>query len=65
MGSQHLTIEKRSQIYALKSNNHSQRDIAAHSKVDKSTVSRELKRIAGNKGYGYQQAHEAAMIRRS
>ena len=65
MGYQHLTIEQRSQIYALKSNNHSQRDIAAHIKVAKSTVSRELKRNAGNRGYGYQQAHEIAMIRRS
>ena len=65
MGYQYLTIEQRSQIYALKSNNHSQRDIAAHIKVDKSTVHLELKRNAGNRGYGYQQAHEIAMIRRS
>ena len=43
---------------------HAQKAIAAQIKVDKSTVSLELKRNAGNKGYGYQQAHEIAMIRR-
>jgi IS30 family transposase len=65
MSYQHLTIEQRSQIYALKSNNHSQKDIAAHIGVHKSTMSRELKRNSGNRGYRYKQAHEMATARRS
>jgi IS30 family transposase len=64
MGYQQLTIEQRSQIYALKSNNHLQKEIAAHIGVDKSSISRELKRNSGNRGYRYKQAHDMAVERR-
>lgn len=61
----HLTIEERSQIYALMSNNHSQKDIASHIGVNKSSISREIKRNSGARGYRYQQAQNLAIARRS
>ena len=64
MGYHHLTTEQRSQIYALKSNNHSQTDISIHIGVDKSSISREIKRNSGDRGYRYQQAQNLATARR-
>lgn len=60
----HLTTEARCQIYALKSTGHMQKDIAEHLGVSSSTISRELKRNSGQKGYRYQQANQKAVERR-
>jgi IS30 family transposase len=46
-----LTQEQRYQIYALKKTGHSGMEIAEVIGVDKSTVSRELKRNRGQRGY--------------
>jgi IS30 family transposase len=59
-----LTQEQRYQIYALKKTGHSGMEIAEVIGVDKSTVSRELKRNRGQRGYRPQQAQGWAMERR-
>jgi len=59
-----LTQEQRYQIYALKKTGHSPSEIAGVIRVHKSTVSRELKRNRGKRGYRPQQAHGLAMKRR-
>ena len=59
-----LTQAQRYQIYALKQTGHSPLEIAAVISVHKSTVSRELKRNRGKRGYRPQQAHGLAMERR-
>jgi IS30 family transposase len=59
-----LTQVQRYQIYALKKTGHSHTEIAEVIGVDKSTVSRELKRNRGGCGYRPQQAHSLAMERR-
>jgi IS30 family transposase len=59
-----LTQEQRYQIYALKRTKHSLTEIATVIGVHKSTVSREVKRNRGQRGYRPQQAHERAMKRR-
>ena len=59
-----LTQEQRYQIYALKKTGHSQSEIAAVIGVHKSTVSRELKRNRGQRGYRPHQAHSLAQERR-
>ena len=59
-----LTQEQRYQIYALKKTKHSLSEIAAVIGAHKSTVSRELKRNRGQRGYRPQQAHELALERR-
>jgi IS30 family transposase len=59
-----LTQEQRYQIYALKKTKHSLSEIAAVIGVHKSSVSRELKRNRGQRGYRPQQAHELASGRR-
>ena len=59
-----LTQEQRYQIYALKQAGHSVTEIAEVISVHKSTVSRELKRNQGKRGYRPQQAHGLAMKRR-
>ncbi len=64
MSYQHLTQEKRSQIEVLKSMGHLQVEIAKAIGVSPSTVSRELKRNAGLRGYRYHQAHRHATRRR-
>jgi len=46
-----LTQEQRYQIYALKQTGHSPSEIAVVIRVHKSTVSRELKRNRGQRGY--------------
>lgn len=59
-----LTQEQRYQIYALKKTKHSLAEIATVIGVHKSSVSRELKRNRGQRGYRPQQAHELAEDRR-
>src|SRR4249919_3356029 len=60
----HLTCEQRCQIYALLQSGHSQAHIARKMGVDPSTISRELVRNTGARGYRFKQAHEKAMHRR-
>lgn len=64
MGYKHLVTDARSQIYALQSTGMDQKDIAAHLGVSASTICRELKRNAGQKGYRHKQADEMAVGRR-
>ncbi len=59
-----LTQEQRYQIYALKQTGHGFSEIAAVLRVHKSTVSRELKRNRGQRGYRPQQAQSLALERR-
>jgi len=59
-----LTQAQRYQIYALRKTKHSLSEIAAVIGVHKSSVSRELKRNRGKRGYRPQQAHELASERR-
>ena len=59
-----LTQEQRYQIYAFLKARFSQTDIAIEIGVHKSTISRELKRNRGKKGYRPKQAHSIAMDRR-
>ncbi len=61
---QQLTYEQRCQIYTLKKSGFSQRAIAEVLGVNQSTISRELSRNCGNKGYRYKQAHNKATERR-
>lgn len=60
-----LTREQRYQIYALKKKNHSQIDIADTLGVHRSTISRELKRNIGKRGYRPEQAHRFTLERRA
>ncbi len=62
-GYQQLTREQRYQIYALKKAAHSQTEMASIIGVHKSTVSRELARNGGRRGYRPKQAHELATTR--
>jgi len=59
-----LTQEQRYQIHALMKARHSQTDIALIVDVHKSTVSRELRRNRGLRGYRPQQAQQLALQRR-
>lgn len=63
-GYQHLTYDIRCQIYALKRSGLSQKKIAEQLGFDQSTISKELRRNAGGRGYRYSQAHEKATQRR-
>ena len=65
MSYQHLTQEQRSQIQALKSIGSKQSEIAITIGVSASTISRELKRNTGGRGYRYQQAQKLATSRRA
>lgn len=60
----HLTYDIRCQIYALKQSGKSQMCISHQLKVSQSTISRELSRNKGGKGYRYKQAHRKATTRR-
>lgn len=60
-----LTMCARSQIYALMSTGCSARKIAAHLDVAPSTISRELRRNRGPRGYRHQQANRFAIARKS
>ena len=58
-----LTQGQRYQIEALLKTGHNQTMIAKVLSVNKSTISRELKRNRGLRGYRPKQAHERALIR--
>ena len=60
----HLTCEQRCQIYALLQSGHPQAHIARKIGVDPSTISRELGRNTGARGYRFKQAHQKATQRR-
>lgn len=60
-----LTQAQRYQIYALRKTNHTLAEIAEVLGMHKSSVSRELKRNRGQRGYRPQQAHEMAVGRRA
>jgi IS30 family transposase len=64
LGYFHLTTEGRCQIYTLKSIGKTQKEIAEYLGVSASTISRELQRNSGKKGYRYKQANDKAMERR-
>ena len=59
-----LTREQRYQIYALKKAKHNQTQIARFIGCHKSTISRELRRNRGQKGYRPYQADEFGLDRR-
>jgi len=59
-----LTLEQRYGIYSLKKTGYNQTEIATVTGVHKSTISRELRRNHGERGYRYQQAHCKAIERR-
>lgn len=61
----HLTREERYQIYVLKKMGHTQSDIASVLDRSESTISRELKRNCGRRGYRPKQAHSKAVGRRA
>lgn len=60
----HLTYDERCQIYALNKSGINQSKIADQLKVSRSTVSREIRRNSGLKGYRYKQAHNQYLERR-
>ena len=64
-GYHHVTRDIRSQIYALKATGESLRKIATLVERDVSTISREIKRNTGGRGYRYKQANSNAVERRS
>lgn len=64
MSYQQLTREQRYQIYALKKADHSQTTMAAIIGCHKSTISRELARNGGQRGYRPKQAQELALSRK-
>jgi IS30 family transposase len=64
MGYTQLTQDQRYQIYALLKTEHSQTKIAAVVGVDKSTISREVRRNCGKRGYRPKQAHRFSLNRR-
>ena len=59
-----LTQEQRYQIYALLKMKHNQTEIANVLGTHRSTISRELKRNQGKRGYRPNQAHQSALQRR-
>ena len=61
----HLTYDDRCQIYALKKSGILQNEIAVFLNVSQSTISRELRRNRGLRGYRHKQAHDLAKIRGS
>ena len=63
-GYHHLTHDQRCQIYILKERGDLPSSIAKVLKVDRSTISRELKRNTGQKGYRHKQADQKAKERR-
>ena len=58
-----LTQEDRIEIYAMRQAGNNQTEIARHLGVHRSTVSRELLRNTGQRGYRPQQAHRWAQAR--
>lgn len=65
IGYQHVTRDQRSQIYAYKSMGLSLRDIAKNIEKNVSTVSREIARNTGLRGYRISQADSRSKERRS
>ena len=63
-GYHHLTCYERCQIYALKQRGDSQTQMAVYLGVSKSTISREIRRNSGQRGYRYKQADAFAKDRR-
>lgn len=63
-GYNHLTYDKRCQIKALLKRGFLQKEIAEDLEVHQSTVSREISRNSGGKGYRYKQAQEKTEERR-
>ncbi len=63
-GYQHLTQDKRCQIYAFKKSGKNQMEISKEVNVSQSTVCREIQRNSGKKGYRHKQAHEKTLKRR-
>lgn len=63
-GYRHLTYDLRCQIYALLKRGFSQKQMAKDLQIDQSTISREIRRNKGQKGYRYKQAQEKAIERR-
>lgn len=61
----HLAQEERYQIYALKKAGHTQQEIAEVLERSPSTISRELARNCGRRGYRPKQAHALAMGRQA
>ena len=59
-----LTQDQRYQIYAMNKAGFTQKDIAIEIGVHRSTISRELSRNKGLRGYRPQQAHSVALSRR-
>ena len=59
-----LTEYQRYQIYALKKAGHTQQTIATTLEVSPSTISRELRRNQGRRGYRPRQVHPQALRRR-
>ena len=64
MSYKQLTQEKRYVIFLLNKRGETQKEIADEIGVHKSTISRELKRNKGKRGYRYKQAHRFALKRR-
>jgi IS30 family transposase len=56
-----LTYDVRCQIYALNKIGMNQNKIAKELHVNQSTISQELLRNLGQRGYRYKQAHKIAM----
>ena len=65
MSYKQLAQEQRDQIYALLKMGHKQTEIAAVIGMHKSTISRELGRNSGLRGYRPKQAHHKALSRRN
>ena len=63
-GYHHLTQSSRCQIYALKSTGLTQRAMAKHLGCSESTISREIRRNSGQRGYRLRQAERLAQNRR-
>jgi IS30 family transposase len=61
----HITREERYQIYALKKAGHKQYEIAEVLERSESTISRELSRNCGRRGYRPKQAHSKSVERQS
>lgn len=61
---QQLTYEQRCQISVLKKSQYTQREIATRIGVSQATVSRELSRNTGERGYRHKQAQERTDVRR-
>jgi transposase, IS30 family len=61
----HITQEERYQIYALKKAGHKQNEIAEILERSGSTISRELSRNCGRRGYRPKQAHDKSVERQA